>query len=160
LFPKINSAADIEAADRALGSADVALWAMIETPLAILNIKEIAAAAKRTRLSVFVMGTNDLAKEMRAGPSVNREPAQFALGLSVAAARAYGVSAIDGVYNDIANESGFVDECRQGAAFGFDGKTLIHPSQIAPCNAVFAPGADDVAQARDVIAAFADPANA
>jgi citrate lyase subunit beta/citryl-CoA lyase len=164
LFPKIQTGADIEAADRALGSAagaqEIALWAMIETPLAILNIKEIAAAAERTRLSVFVMGTNDLAKDMRAAQTPDRAPALFALSLAVAAARAYGLTAIDGVYNDIANEAGFLDVCRQGRALGFDGKTLIHPSQLGPCNLVFSPAPEEVAQARDVIAAFADPANA
>ncbi len=160
LFPKINTAKDIEDADRALGSADVALWAMIETPLAILNIKEIAAAAARTRLTTFVMGTNDLAKDMRAAQTHDRLPALFALSLSVAAARAYGITPIDGVYNDIPNSDGFLDVCRQGQQLGFDGKTLIHPSQIEVCNIVFSPSADEVAQARDVIAAFADPANA
>jgi citrate lyase subunit beta / citryl-CoA lyase len=160
LFPKIQDAADIEAADRALGSADVALWAMIETPLAILNIKEIAAAAQRTRLAVFVMGTNDLAKDMRAAQPADRAPALFALSLSIAAARAYGLTAIDGVYNDIQNETGFLSICQQGKALGFDGKTLIHPTQIAPCNVVFSPAPEEVTQARDVIAAFADPANA
>lgn len=160
LFPKIDTAKDIEAADRALGSADVALWAMIETPLAILNIKEIAEAAQRTRLAAFVMGTNDLAKDMRAAQTADRAPALFALSLSVAAARAYGITPIDGVYNDIQNADGFLDICRQGQQLGFDGKTLIHPSQIEPCNAVFSPSPDEIAQARDVIAAFADPANA
>jgi len=160
LFPKIQDASDIEAADRALGSADVALWAMIETPLAILNIKEIAAAASRTGLTTFVMGTNDLAKDMRAAQTADRAPALFVLSLSVAAARAYGLVAIDGVFNDIQDETGFLDICRQGKALGFDGKTLIHPTQIAPCNVVFSPSPDEVAQARDVIAAFADPANA
>lgn len=160
LFPKISSAADIEAADRALGSADVALWAMIETPRALLNIQEIAAAAERTRLSVFVMGTNDLAKDMRAAQTKDRQSMLFALSLSVAAARAYGVTPIDGVYNDIADSEGFLDVCRHGQQLGFDGKTLIHPSQIETCNVVFAPSKDEIAFARDVIAAFADPANA
>lgn len=160
LFPKISSAKDIEAADRALGSADVALWAMIETPLAILNIKEIAEAAQRTRLAVFVMGTNDLAKDMRAAQTADRLPALFALSLSVAAARAYGITPIDGVYNDIQNSEGFLQVCRQGQQLGFDGKTLIHPSQIETCNTVFSPSPDEIAQARDIIAAFANPANA
>lgn len=160
LFPKIDDAADIEAAQAALGDSDIDIWAMIETPLAILNIKEIAAAARRTRLKVFVMGTNDLAKDMRAAQTQDRQSMLFALSLTVAAARAYGITPIDGVYNDIQNTEGFIDICRQGRDLGFDGKTLIHPSQVDPCNAVFAPSDDEVAQARDVIAAFADPANA
>lgn len=160
LFPKISSAADIEAADRALGDADIALWAMIETPLAILNIKEIAAAARHTRLAVFVMGTNDLAKDMRAVQTADRAPMLFALSLAVAAARAFEITPIDGVYNDIQNAEGFLDVCRQGQQLGFDGKTLIHPGQIETCNVVFSPSADEIAAARAVIAAFADPANA
>ncbi len=162
LVPKIDSAEDVRKADDVLSQApaDVALWIMIETPLAILNIKEIAAAARQTRLAAFVMGTNDLAKEMRLVQTPDRLPFLAALSLSVAAARAFGLTVIDGVYNDIQNEDGFADICRQGLALGFDGKTLIHPSQIAPCNEIFSPSAEDVAQARDVIAAFAAPENA
>jgi citrate lyase subunit beta/citryl-CoA lyase len=107
------------------------------------------------------MGTNDLAKELRA---VNDPPTrtafQTALSLSVAAARAYDLVAIDGVYNGIGDEEGLAAECRQGRLMGFDGKTLIHPSQLATANEVFAPAPEDVEQARAVMAAFADPANA
>ena len=164
LAPKVESAADIkrlnEALDAAGAPSGMALWVMIEMPLAILNIKEIAAAAADTRLTTFVMGTNDLAKEYRARMTPDRLAFQTALQLSVAAARAYGVNAIDGVYNDIKNEDGFIAECEQGRDLGFDGKTLIHPSQLETANRVFAPSPHDVEQAHAVIAAFADPENA
>lgn len=159
LVPKVDNGADVDAAQRALDAAGsaAALWVMIETPRAILNIQDIAAAADRTRLAAFVMGTNDLAKETRAVQTADRGPFWTALSLSVLAGRAYGLTLIDGVYNDIEDAAGFEAVCRQGLAFGFDGKTLIHPSQIAACNTVFAPTAEEVAQARDVIAAFAAP---
>jgi citrate lyase subunit beta / citryl-CoA lyase len=132
---------------------------MIETPIAIFNLAAIAAARQTTRLTGFVMGTNDLIKDFRAEPLPGRANLAAALSLSVAAARAHDLLIFDGVYNDIADAEGFLAEARQGRAFGFDGKTLIHPSQVEPCNHVFAPAADAVAHARDVIAAFADPAN-
>lgn len=159
LAPKVSSGADVRAADRALKDAgvDADLWVMIETPLAILNIQEIAQAAQDTRLTAFVMGTNDLAKETRALQTADRGPFWTALSLAVMAGRAYGLTLIDGVYNDIEDAAGFEAVCRQGLAFGFEGKTLIHPSQIETCNAVFAPTADEVAHARAVIAAFAAP---
>jgi citrate lyase subunit beta/citryl-CoA lyase len=137
------------------------VWAMIETPLAIFNILAIAAEAKdsESRLTVFVMGTNDLAKETRARLVPGRAPMLAWLSTCVAAARQYGVEILDGVYNDIGNADGFAAECRQGVEFGFDGKTLIHPSQIEPCNAAFSPSADEVAQARKIIAAFDVPEN-
>ncbi|MCU0730410.1 MAG: CoA ester lyase [Hyphomonas sp.] len=164
LAPKVQSARDIERLDAALKKAgageDFSLWVMIEMPLAILNIHEIAAAAIGSHLTTFVMGTNDLAKEYRARMTPDRMAFQTALQLSMAAARAYGLTAIDGVYNDIKNETGFAAECEQGRDLGFDGKTLIHPSQVEVCNRVFAPSPADVEQARAVIAAFADPANA
>jgi citrate lyase subunit beta/citryl-CoA lyase len=163
LVPKIHSADDVAAADEAMSDAglakNIALWIMIETPLSILNIKEIGAAAKRTRLACFVLGTNDLAKEMHTRQAAQRTPLLFALSAAVAGARAYGLSAIDGVYNDISNAEGFAEECRHGLALGFDGKTLIHPTQIEPCNAIFAPGADEVSEARAIIEAFAAPEN-
>jgi citrate lyase subunit beta/citryl-CoA lyase len=161
LFPKVSSAADVEAAQRALDAAGskAALWVMIETPRAILAVEEIAAAADRTRLTAFVMGTNDLAKETRAIQTGDRGPFWTALCMAVLAGRAYGLTLIDGVYNNIEDAAGFEAVCRQGLAFGFDGKTLIHPSQIDVCNRVFAPTEAEIAQARAVIAAFADPAN-
>jgi len=163
LAPKVESGDAVVELDDAMTEAgfadEAALWVMIETPRAILNLAEIAAAAKATRLGCFVMGLNDLAKEMRARPGPDRAPFFAALSLAVTAARAEGLVAIDGVYNDIANADGFERECRQGLAFGFDGKTLIHPSQIDVCNAVFAPTEAELAQARSVIAAFAAPEN-
>src|SRR5690606_33840004 len=124
--------------------ARLQLWAMIETPLAILNIKEIAAKASTTRLAGFVMGSNDLIKDFRAEPTPGRENLAACYTLAIAAARAFDLLAFDGVYNDIANAEGFAAEARQSKAFGFDGKTLIHPSQVDPCNAIFAPPADAV----------------
>ncbi|HYD86295.1 MAG TPA: CoA ester lyase [Vitreimonas sp.] len=164
LAPKVESGEQVRALDRAMSEAgfapDATLWVMIETPRAILDIAEIAAAAKGTRLSCFVMGLNDLAKETRARPSAGRAAFHAAMSLAVTAARAEGLTAIDGVYNDIADAEGFRAECEQGLAFGFDGKTLIHPSQIEAANAVFAPAEEEVARARGVIEAFALPENA
>ncbi|HWA01357.1 MAG TPA: CoA ester lyase [Caulobacterales bacterium] len=164
LVPKVETSDDVLAADEALGASgagdNVALWVMIETPKAILNLKKIAAAARKTRLAGLVMGLNDLAKDMRARGGADRAPFQPALALSVTAARAYGLIAIDGVFNDIADAEGLEAECKQGFAFGFDGKTLIHPSQIDVCNRVFAPSEQEVAWSRAVIAAFALPDNA
>jgi len=165
LAPKVITGSDIDRLDAAMTQAGaptaMALWVMIEMPKAILNIQDIAAAAERTRLSAFVMGTNDLAKELRA---VNDAPVrtgfQTALSLSVMAARAYDLLAIDGVFNGIGDADGLEAECVQGRALGFDGKTLIHPSQLDTANRNFAPAPDDVAQAHAVIAAFADPDNA
>jgi citrate lyase subunit beta / citryl-CoA lyase len=164
LAPKVTSGDDIAWLDEALSEAgasrSLALWVMIETPLAILNIKEIAAKAQTTRLAGFVMGSNDLLKDFRADPMPDRANLAATYTLSIAAARAFDILVFDGVYNDIANADGFAAEARQAKAFGFDGKTLIHPSQVEPCNTIFAPPADAVKQSRDVIAAFADPANA
>lgn len=157
LIPKVSHGKDLAEAEARLGGARVSLWAMIETPLAILNLAEIAGAGGR--LACFVMGTNDLIKEFRGLHTQDRLNLAGALGLSVAAARAYGLAIVDGVYNDIANANGFVDSCRQGRAFGFDGKTLIHPSQIEPCNGVFAPSPDEVEAARKILAAFDLPEN-
>lgn len=137
------------------------IWAMIETPTAIFNVREIAATAKdsETRLAGFVMGTNDLAKETRARLVPGRAPMVPWLVTCVLAAREHGIDILDGVYNDISNAEGFAQECAQARDFGFDGKTLIHPNQIAPCNAAFSPNADEVAQARAMIAAFDLPEN-
>jgi citrate lyase subunit beta/citryl-CoA lyase len=132
---------------------------MIETPLAILNIGAIAATAREpgARLACFVMGTNDLVKETRADLSKNRRPALFWLSAAITAARAYGLDALDGVYNDFKDAEGFRRECLHGRALGFDGKTLIHPDQIAVANEVFAPPETEVAWARKIIAAFDRP---
>ncbi|HVY00305.1 MAG TPA: CoA ester lyase [Pseudorhodoplanes sp.] len=137
------------------------VWAMIETPAAIFNVREIAAAARdsETRLAGLVLGTNDLAKETGARFVPGRLPMLPWLTACILAARMHGIAVLDGVYNDIADADGFARECAEGRDLGFDGKTLIHPNQIGPCNEAFAPGAEEVAQARKVIAAFDLPEN-
>ncbi|MGH7246478.1 MAG: HpcH/HpaI aldolase/citrate lyase family protein [Pseudomonadota bacterium] len=139
----------------------IRVWAMMETPLAMLNVGQIAAAAldSKTRLAGFVMGTNDLAKDTRARILPGRAPMLAWLANCVAAARAYGLDILDGVYNDLGNTEGFVQECRQARDLGFDGKTLIHPKQIEPCNAAFSPAPEEVEAARKIIAAFDLPEN-
>jgi len=141
--------------------ADLALWAMMETPLAIIRAAEIAAAAAAERhpLSVFVMGTNDLAKDTRAAIVPGRAPMLPWLSACVLAARAHGLEIMDGVYNRLDDPEGFAAECAQGRELGMDGKTIIHPNQIEPCNAAFSPSADEVAAAREIIAAFDKPEN-
>jgi len=138
------------------------IWAMIETPLAILHCEAIAAAAHdpQTRLACFVMGTNDLAKETRARFLPGRAPMLPWLTIAVLAARAHGLDIVDGVYNDIRDEEGYAAECAQGRDLGFDGKSLIHPSQVDGANAVFAPDEAELARAQAIIAAFSRPENA
>ncbi len=164
LVPKIADAVDISVASKAMDEAgappDMALWVMIETPAAILNIAAIAAVSKGTRLAAFVMGTNDLAKDLRAQLRPGRSACGWALQSSVTAARAYGLHVIDGVFNDISDAEGMVAECAQGREMGFDGKTLIHPAQIDICNRAFTPTEDQISEARAIVDAFADPANA
>lgn len=137
------------------------LWAMIETPIAIFNIQSIAACAKdsETRLSGFVLGTNDLAKETGTHLVPGRWTMLPWLTTCVLAARAYGISILDGVYNNLSDSEGFAKECAQARDMGMDGKTLIHPNQIGPCNEAFSPGAEEVAQAKKIIAAFDQPEN-
>ncbi len=165
LLPKPGAGADIIRASEALAKAGAPdktrLWAMIETPLAILNVAEIAAASRRpgARLTCFVLGLNDLVKETRADLSVNRRPALYWLSATVTAARAYGLDVLDGVYNNFKDADGFKRECVLGRRLGFDGKTLIHPDQVAMANEVFAPPEAEVAFARKIIAAFALPEN-
>ncbi|MGE3145945.1 MAG: CoA ester lyase [Pseudorhodoplanes sp.] len=165
LIPKVSSSQQLEMIGRRLLDMGTAhktrVWAMIETPFAILNIADIAAAARdsETRLTGFVLGTNDLAKETGARIVPGRAPMAPWLMTCMAAARAYGVAILDGVYNDIGNAEGFRQECLEGRDLGFDGKTLIHPNQIEPCNAAFSPGAEEIAQARKIIAAFDLPEN-
>jgi citrate lyase subunit beta / citryl-CoA lyase len=140
----------------------IRVWAMMETPLAMINVGEIAAAAldSETRLSGFVMGTNDLAKDTRARIVPGRVPMLPWLMNCIAAARAFGLDILDGVYNDLGNAEGFDQECRQSRELGFDGKTLIHPKQIDACNAAFSPAPEEVEAARKIIAAFDLPENA
>ena len=165
VVPKVSSAETLEMIGRRLldmgTDHKTRIWAMIETPLALFNILEIAAAARdsETRLAGFIMGTNDLAKETRARLVPGRAPMLGWLSNCVAAARNCGIDILDGVYNDLGNAEGFEAECRQGVEFGFDGKTLIHPNQIEPCNKAFSPSADEVAWARKMIAAFDLPEN-
>ena len=162
LVPKVSSPADILRYQAALTSAPgpMKLWAMIETCACIPRLDAIAALAAHTRLSLFVMGVNDLAKEMHARLTPERTPFLPFLSLTVAAARAHGVAILDGVCNDFRDLDVFRAEAEQGLLFGFDGKTLIHPDQIAPCNQVFSPGAEELAWAQMVIAGFALPENA
>jgi len=155
LVPKISSAAQLR--NVAVTAPAIVLWAMIETPRAVLSLAEIAGT--RGRLACLVMGTNDLLKDMRGMPMRGRENLAAALTLAVLAARAHGRGIIDGVFNNIADPEGFHAECLRARAFGFDGKTLIHPSQIAPCNEIFAPSAEEIETARRIIAAFGLPEN-
>jgi citrate lyase subunit beta/citryl-CoA lyase len=142
LVPKIDSIADIRAYQQRLGGECRSdLWVMIETPRSILNIREIAAASLETRLACLVMGTNDLAKDLNAKPGASRTPFWGMFGLCVAAARAFGLLVLDGVYNNIEDSAGFKQQCLQAVEFGFDGKTLIHPTLIQPCNEAFSPDA-------------------
>jgi citrate lyase subunit beta / citryl-CoA lyase len=163
LIPKVSSAREVAEADALLqtyGNRSAHLWAMMETPLAILQPGEIAGAARATRLSALVMGTNDLAKETRARLLPGRAAMLPWLMTCLAAARAHGVEILDGVWNTIADEAGFRAECEQGRDLGMDGKTLIHPNQLAICNEVFAPDEAEIAWARKVVAAFDLPENA
>jgi len=156
VVPKVNSAeevAQLVASFEAAGApAHTKLWAMLETPVAILNAESIATASDR--LTVLVMGTNDLAKELYAEHVPGRAPLQFGLQKCLMVARLAGKVILDGVYNDIKDDEGFRAEALQGKQFGFDGKTLIHPSQVEPCNEVFAPSEDEIEHSRKVIAAF------
>ena len=166
LVPKVSTPEQLRQVAKHLtgvrADAGVRIWVMMETPLAMLNARDIAAAAgdRDTRLAGFVMGTNDLAKDTRARIVPGRAPMLPWLMTCVAAARAYGLDILDGVYNELGNAEGFAAECRQAHDLGFDGKTLIHPQQIAPCNAAFSPSEEEVAWARKIIAAFDQPENA
>jgi len=165
LVPKISNFEQVEMMGRRLldmgTEHKTRIWAMIETPFAILNIRDIAAAAKdsETRLSGFVLGTNDLAKETGARILPGRVPMLAWLSTCILAARAFGIAILDGVYNDLGNAKSFAEECAQARDLGFDGKTLIHPNQIAPCNEAFSPSEEDIAQARKIIAMFERPEN-
>lgn len=162
LVPKVSSTADIALCQTALSSAPVEmqLWAMVETCACLPRLYEIAAMAGSTRLSLFIMGVNDLAKEMRAHLTPERTPFLPFLSTAVAAARAHGLTILDGVCNEFRDEAVFRAEAEQGLLFGFDGKSLIHPDQIAPCNEIFSPSADEIKTAEAIIAAFALPENA
>ena len=156
VVPKVNSAAEVHALEAALEAGGAPehtrIWAMLETPVAILHAHEICSASER--LSVLVMGTNDLAKELRAEHVPGRAPLLTALSTAVLAARYAGKEILDGVFNDVSDLDGFTAEARQAKDFGFDGKTLIHPKQVEPCNTTFAPAADEIALSQEIIAAF------
>jgi citrate lyase subunit beta / citryl-CoA lyase len=156
VVPKVGSVADVAAIEAGLEKAGApdhtAIWAMVETPIAMLHVLDIAEASER--LTVLVMGTNDLAKELHAEHVPGRQPLLTGLGLCLLAARATGKVILDGVYNDIKDPEGFEAECVQGRQLGFDGKTLIHPSQLEPANRAWAPADDAVEDARELIATF------
>ena len=160
LVPKVGSADDVRALVAAMAEHGApertALWAMVETPVAMLHAEEIAAASER--LTVLVMGTNDLAKELYAEHVPGRQPLMAGLGLALLAARAHGKAILDGVYNDVQDADGFLAECRQGREMGFDGKTLVHPGQVAGANEAFAPSEQAVADARGILEAWEDGA--
>lgn len=162
LVPKVSSPADIDRYNDVLAGAPAAmqLWAMIETCGSMARLDAIAARAADTRLSLWIMGTNDLAKEMRARLTPDRTPFLPFLAMAVCAARAHGLAILDGVCNEFRDLDVFRVEAEQGLLFGFDGKSLIHPDQIAPTNAVFSPSAGELAWAGAVIDAFALPENA
>jgi citrate lyase subunit beta / citryl-CoA lyase len=153
LLPKVESVETVNAAIALLGSAPP-VWCMLETPRGILNAPAIAVASPR--VSALVMGTSDLTKDLHARVARERLPLLTSLQLCVLAARAAGITALDGVHLDLDDDAGFAAACRQAADFGFDGKTLIHPKQVAAANEVFAPAASEVDWARRVIAAHAD----
>ncbi len=156
LVPKVSTVTDVHAVeaalDRARIAAEVPLWAMLETPRAVLDAGELVHASER--LIGFVLGTNDLAKELHAAHVPGRAPLLPSLAWCLLAVRDAGRIAIDGVYNDLDDTEGFDAECRQARELGFDGKTVIHPRQLAPCNSAFTPTEEEVAAAREIIAAF------
>jgi citrate lyase subunit beta / citryl-CoA lyase len=161
LLPKVNSATDIGSCRSLLGaSTDINLWAMVETARAFLHLAQIVAGSHNHRLTGLVIGTNDLALELGATLDSGRVAILNHLSTAVLAARAYGLCILDGVFNQLEDSAGFEAQCRQGRDFGFDGKTLIHPRQIEPCNTIFTPDAAAVAWAERVVAAFDEPANA
>jgi citrate lyase subunit beta/citryl-CoA lyase len=150
ILPKVSGAAEAGGAHRAIPSS-IALWAMIETPRAIFHLDAIASAG----VSCLIFGANDLTKDMRASAMPGRENLWAAMSLIVMNARAHGIDAIDATFNAIHDTEGFAASCAQGRAFGFDGKTLIHPGQIEAANRIFAPSADQIEEARRILAGFA-----
>jgi citrate lyase subunit beta/citryl-CoA lyase len=155
VIPKVGSAAHLDEVSQRLAAAGapdaLSIWAMVETPTAILDIRQIAG---HPRVNVLVMGTNDLAKELRTGGAPDRAPLLPHLGTALLGAREAGRTILDGVYNDVRDAEGFLAEARQGKLLGFDGKTLVHPSQVDPANEVWAPSAEEIDDATRVIEAF------
>ncbi len=160
LVPKISFPNDLTGIAQILDQAGSAipLWAMIETPAALMNLREIAGASRR--LATLVVGPNDLAKDTGIKPEKGRPNLHPFLMMIIAAARANGLAVLDGVYNNFRDSEGFAEECRDAAAMGFDGKTLIHPSQIDPANSAFGASEAELDTARAIINAFALPQNA
>ena len=160
VVPKVDSAAQVQRLVAALekgGAPDrTRLWAMVETPLAVLDALAIARAS--SRLAVLVLGTNDLVKELYAEHVPGRGPILPSLHTVLLAARAAGLAVVDGVYNDVKDTDGFLAECRQGRELGFDGKTLIHPGQVEGANEAFAPSEQALDDARGVLQAWDDGA--
>ena len=161
LVPKITDPGDLARYNQRLAEAPAPtrLWTMIETCRSLFHLDAIAGSAGATRLTTLVLGGNDLAKEMRAEPGSDRAPLRTAMTLTVAAARAHGLTALDAVYNTLDDAAGLERDCRLGRDFGFDGKTLIHPNQVEAANRVFSPTPEQLAWARAVADAFADPVN-
>jgi citrate lyase subunit beta / citryl-CoA lyase len=166
LVPKISTVKDLagiaDRLDDINAPRPIRVWVMIETALGVLRVSELAAAAtdSEMRLAGFVIGPNDIARETQMRMMRGRAPMLPALSSCVFAARAYGLAILDGVYNDFSDADGFAEECAQSRDMGFDGKTLIHPNQIAACNAAFTPPADEIAKAREIIALYEKPENA
>jgi citrate lyase subunit beta/citryl-CoA lyase len=158
LLPKVENAERVRLAldllDALGARPELAVWCMIETPLGVLAAADIAAASPR--MAALVLGTSDLANDLHARPARDRQPLLTAFGLVLLAARAYGHAALDGVHLDLADAEGFAAACHQGRVLGFDGKTLIHPDQIAPANAIFAASVEEVARAKRLVAAYAE----
>lgn len=159
LIPKVSSPEDLSAARARLGEG-LPIWAMIETCAAMFRLDALGAESVNVGVDAWVIGSNDLAKEMRCVLTVDREPLAAALSLALMAARAHRLAILDGVFNEIADAEGLARQCAQSAAFGFDGKTLIHPTQVEPANAAFTPDPEAVAWARTVVSAFEHPENA
>lgn len=158
LVPKLSSVGQLDAYRTALGG-EPEIWAMLETCAAFLDLPAIAAAAGNAGLTTFVMGTNDLALEMRCTLDTQRSAMAPLLTQAVIAARAHGLSVIDGVFNALDDDGGFAEQCRQGADLGFDGKTVIHPAQLPAANAAFGPSESEITDAEKILAAFAAPEN-
>ena len=151
LLPKVEGGRQVQTVAAALPER-MDLWCMMETPLAILHAEEIAASSSKTKC--LVMGTSDLATDLNALHTSHREPLAASLSLCLLAARSYGLAALDGVYLDLKDDAGFEAACIQGRHFGFDGKTLIHPRQVATANQIFAPSDDEITEANIIVSAF------
>lgn len=160
LLPKLESPDPLFELREMLGEDGPAIWAMIESPAALMDLRYIVGCADRTGLECLIVGPNDLAKTTGVKPGADRLEMLPWLMQVIAAARAFGLVALDGVYNDFSDTEGFLRQCEQGARMGFDGKTLIHPAQIAAANSAFLPPADERKKAMAIIEAFEKPENA